>query len=234
MVGWWPFTGNAKDSSGNSNHGITNNTTLTNDRFGKPNGAYSYNGMNSRIDVADAPTLRCRKITMSGWIFSNNTVPKQVIYKGTINADAEAYSLNSGPFSGYKISSNCVTGVGWQGARFKNTLVAGTWEHFVATFDGVTSKLYRNGVFDTSYAINDLIDSCIGGGLRFGFNHLRYFASTGDPFNGAIDDIGIWNRALSQEEITQLYTSVVTSCNAGYGNMGINVCTPQRNLYQLY
>jgi len=228
LVGWWPFNGNATDNSGKGNNGTVLNAVLTTDRFGNLNAAYNFNGISSRIEIADAASLRCRKITMSAWIFSNNTVPKQVIYKGSINGDNEGYSLNSSPTTGYKISSNCNSGAGWQGASFKKTIVAGTWEHFVATFDGVTSKLYRNGVFDTSYAINGLIDSCIGGGLRFGFNHLRFNASTGDPFNGGIDDIGIWNRALEDKEVRQLYSGVA---DCGNGNVGVNVCIPARNLH---
>lgn len=228
LVGWWPFNGNANDNSGNGNNGIVENAALTTDRFGNPNAAYNFNGINSRIEIADAASLRCRKITMSAWIFSNTTAAKQVIYKGSMNGDSEAYSLNSTPSAAYKIGSNCNSGVGWQGAWYKNPLVAGIWVHFVTTFDGVTSKLYRNGIFDTSYSTSGLIDSCIGGGLRFGYNHLRYYASTGDPFNGLIDDIGIWNRALEEKEIQQLYSGVA---DCGYGNLGVNICKPMRNMH---
>jgi hypothetical protein len=43
-----------------------------------------------------------------------------------------------------------------------------------------------------------------------------------------IDDIGIWNRALTQDEITAIFTG---SADCGYGKMGINVCNPQRNFH---
>lgn len=65
LVGWWPFTGNANDSSGNGNHGTVAYAALTTDRFGNLNSAYAFNGLNSKIDVADAASLRCRKITIS-------------------------------------------------------------------------------------------------------------------------------------------------------------------------
>lgn len=44
LVGWWPFTGNAVDSSGNGHDGTLYGATLISDRFGSPNCAYSYNG----------------------------------------------------------------------------------------------------------------------------------------------------------------------------------------------
>jgi hypothetical protein len=51
LVGWWPFNGNANDESGNGNHGTVNGATLTNDRFGNVNGAYSFNGSNVLIPL---------------------------------------------------------------------------------------------------------------------------------------------------------------------------------------
>ena len=52
LVAWWLFTGNASDSSGNGNNGTVNGATLTTDRFGNSNRAYSFNGTNSNIRIA--------------------------------------------------------------------------------------------------------------------------------------------------------------------------------------
>lgn len=229
LVGWWPFNGNAKDKSGQNNNGLVTNAQLATDRFGNPNAAYIFNGSNSRIDVADAVSLRVRKITMSAWVKTNTlSGQRQIIYKGSLNADGEVISLNQ-LGAVVKIGSNCIPGSGWQGTNFSNSLVIDTWQHLAFTYDGTLVTLYKNGTRDTSFAFTGLIDSCIGGGLRFGFNHLRFFSSTGDPFNGSIDDIGMWNRALSPEEISQL--SSATSSDCGYGNVGVNLCNPQRNLH---
>ncbi len=94
LVGWWPFTGNAIDSSGKGNNGNVVNAVLTADRFGKANAAYSFNGINSRIDVPDAVSLNGTKLTISVWVFNNNiSRTGQVIYKGSLNAEGEAYSV---------------------------------------------------------------------------------------------------------------------------------------------
>jgi hypothetical protein len=226
LVGWWPFTGNAIDSSGNGNNGIVVSAVLANDRFGKSNGSYSFNGTNSRIEVADAVSLRCRKITLSVWVNTNTAAARQIIYKATMTADGEAYGI-SGASTAFKVGSNCVTATGWQGTNFQQSLTTGSWEHLLVTFDGTTLKLYKNGVLDNTTILSGLIDSCVGGGVRFGFNHLRYNASTGDPFNGLIDDIGIWNRALTQQEVSHLYSASLESV----GNIGVNISSPQRSLH---
>lgn len=233
LVGWWPFSGNAGDSSGVGNNGTVTNALLTTDRFGKPNGAYAFNGVDSRIDVAEAASLNCTKITMSVWVFNNNiSRTGQVIYKGSLNADGESFSIyciNNYPGSGVKIGSNCVPAVGWKGSNCNQQASQGSWEHLVATFDGAVYKIYKNGALDTSLIFSGLMDVCTGGGLRFGYNHNRYSNSTGDSFDGVIDDIGMWNRALNANEISKLY-SAATECSEA-GKMGINVCIPQRNLH---
>ena len=123
LVGWWPFSGNAIDSSGAGNNGTAVNTILANDRFGKANSAYSYNGVNSRIDIPDATSLRCRKITISVWVFNNNiTRLGQIVFKSSLSAAGEGYSVfcaDSYITSGVKIGSNCAPGVGWKVATSK-------------------------------------------------------------------------------------------------------------------
>ena len=52
LVGAWEFTENALDSSGNGNHGVVHGATLTTDRFGNPNSAYSFDGVDDYIFVA--------------------------------------------------------------------------------------------------------------------------------------------------------------------------------------
>jgi hypothetical protein len=233
LVGWWPFSGNAIDSSATGNNGTVYKAVLSTDRFGKLNAAYSFNGVDSRIDVPDAASLRCSLLTVSVWVYNNDIARiSQVIYKGSLNADAEAYSvycINNFLGSGVKIASNCVPNEGWKGTDCKQQATQGSWENLVTTYDGTTYKQYKNGVLDTTVAISGLMDACVGGGLRFGYNHTRYSTSNGDGFNGMIDDIGIWNKALTANQVTKLYSAGLAECGAG--NLGVNVCTPQRSLH---
>ena len=52
LVGWWPFNGNANDESGKGNNGTVNGATLTTDRNGNANSAYSFNGLNNYISTS--------------------------------------------------------------------------------------------------------------------------------------------------------------------------------------
>lgn len=235
LRGWWPFTGNASDRSGNGNHGLTVSAQLAADRFGNPNSAYRFNGNNSYIEVADAASLRVRYISIAAWVkcYNLNRI-NQIVYKGSIQANGEQYALtmteNGKYHSSVKIGSNCQTAVGWAGGGMpENTITDSSWNHLVATYDGSVYSLYKNGVLDSSFPVTGPIDSCINGQLRFGFDHLRYFASTGNPMDGIIDDIGIWNRALTPAEIGQLYNASASDC--GYGKLGVNICNPKRNLH---
>ena len=211
LVGWWPFTGNAKDSSGLGHHGTTYGPILTTDRYGTLDAAYYFDGINDRIEVTDQPNLRCRKITISVWILPNPFLPGlQIVYKADLStANNEAYSVNSS-HAAIKDSSNSMPGVGWRICSFIQPASSTSWSHLLFTYDGDSLTTYINGIKKNQISHHGLIDSCAIGNLRFGFNHLS--SGNGDPFHGKIDDIGIWNRALSLQEITNLYNG---------GNVGL-------------
>ncbi len=71
LIGYWPFTGNANDLSGNGNNGVVNGATLTSDRFGNVNAAYNYNGNNNII--ANFPSAIIGDWTISAWYYKTRT-----------------------------------------------------------------------------------------------------------------------------------------------------------------
>jgi len=70
LVAYYPFNGNANDESGNGNNGIVNGATLTADRFGNANSAYSFDGVSNYIEVADNSTLNfgTNDFSISMWL----------------------------------------------------------------------------------------------------------------------------------------------------------------------
>ena len=69
LVGYWPFSGNANDISTNGNNGVNNGATLTTDRFGNANSAYSFNGTSNFIELPDTPfDFGTGNFSMSVWI----------------------------------------------------------------------------------------------------------------------------------------------------------------------
>ena len=210
LVGYWPFCGNANDQSGNGNNGLVNGATLSTDRFGNSNGAYSFNGVNNSIIIPDSSVLRPSNITISCWINPVSISNGFILSKSsTSNAGSEQYLLN---VDGYgtgtasfevKRNSGCVAGQNWQKLiTGQNLINLNVWQNIICTYDGTFMKYYLNGVLIQTYTpISGSIDNCTGGSLNIG----RFWNDINGFFNGKIDDIGIWNRALTQQEIAQLY-----------------------------
>ena len=210
LIGWWGFNGNAQDGSGNGNHGTVNGATLTSDRFGVQNAAFSFNGVNNWIQVQDNSSLRPSNITLAAWVFlPTNTNNYSLITKSSLQtAQGEQYALllNAGSINqnqfAVKSNSGCSPGNGWRDLMVQTVNSVNQWRFIVATYDGISLRYYENAVLSSNQtSFSGGIDNCPGGTLNFG----RYWDGQVAWFNGKIDDIGIWNRALSQQEITLLY-----------------------------
>ncbi len=198
LVGYWPFNGNADDESGNANNGTVNGAVLTTDRNGKVNGAYSFK--NSFINIANKPSLQFNnQITISIWVKTNSLPSSGVSYfisKGQ-DHDAVNYSwvfyVNS--------SGNGGIGIGDCESPF-SSFQNNDWTNIVMTQDLNIRKVFINGVLMNTLSCNNKIFSNTYD-LKFGkMNHNTW------PYylDGQLDDIALFNRALTQQEITALYT----------------------------
>ena len=203
LVGWWPFNGNANDESGNGNNGTVNGATLTMDRNGQVNKAYSFN--NSSILVPNSNSLQINnQFTLSIWINANSfPSPVSTIFsKGPdLTPFTWIFYINTSGFGGISVQDNIVGG----GCGTGNTIAYSTnnWINLTSVIDGNTSKFYVNGVLDNTMNCSSSIyqnayDVCFG---KMNHPTFHYY------WDGKLDDIGIWNRALSQQEITALYAA---------------------------
>ena len=113
-------------------------------------------------------------------------------------------AFNTANLLSLKYNSNCQAGVGWSQFGGSNpSLTNGSW-HMVTTTFASTVKVYIDGVLiSTSTPPNSNVDNCTGD-LQFG----REWSTNPNYFIGKLDEIGIWNRALTQQEITNLYNGV--------------------------
>lgn len=216
LVAYYPFTGNANDASGNGNNGVVNGATLTSDRFGNINNAYyfSSNGCLTRIDAAINTSNILSQLTISVWILrsGDGCIAPRVI---------DFYTLGDGPGNasigwdnngygniGSVTSSSNIISTNW--SKPLNNI----WTHLVYTNDGSIAKFYQDGILFNSIA--SIGNPILSGNAAFGrMNHSAW-----DAFNGKIDDIGIWNRALTEQEITNLYNADNT-CQSLVINTGI-------------
>ena len=209
LVGWWPFNGNANDESGNGNNGTVNGATLTTDRNGVANSAYSFDGTNDWIEIANNNNITITDdITLSSWVKTNGANNQN--YQ-TIISKRESYwtweyaltlSYHTGEIHDGKIIASRALGQGNQGQVWSNSNYnISTWDFWVVTYNNGQIKIYLNGVLNHSQAVS-LVPNSQNCPLLFGRNTLTDYS---EQFYGSIDNIGIWNRALTDCEIKNLY-----------------------------
>jgi hypothetical protein len=201
LVGWWGFNGNANDESVNGNDGVNNGATLTTDRFTNPNSAYSFDGVNDKIEmdyVFDFPER-----TISGWF---NLSQFSATIQAIIVNDYPA--LNNGLII-FTVGSDDSLAL-QNGTAHCSAIIPtlNTWYFVASTRDATATKYYINGV-ELCQVVNDALASASATGqmLRVGADRYgnQYW------FNGLIDDVGLWNRALTECEIQDLYNAQLTS-----------------------
>ena len=219
LVGWWPFNGNANDESGNGNNGAVNGATLTTDRFGEVGNAYQFNAANANNIVMQAVN-GSNALSLSYWVFSSITNNGVVAVQSNIsNSSQNAFNSFFGVNNNNP--SNLITGSHSGGAcsSFGNTVMAAIPStQFLNAWQNITIVYYSSGNVDlyinsqlaasqngSSYSVCSLNNSLRIGGPWW----------NNDPcyFQGKIDDIGIWNRALNPCEIADLYNAQSGSLN---------------------
>jgi uncharacterized protein (TIGR02145 family) len=228
LVGYWPFNGNANDESGNGNHGTVNGATLTSDRFGNVGKAYGFDGVSSFIKINNSPSLNItNQLTLSAWVYFNDISFYNCIISKDQNATDNGYRLDVLSNKLRLIKTNHNNGLS------NSAINSGSWIFTTATFNFDTIRFYLNGSPDGIWSAPGQILSS-SNDLTFGVQNQ---ISTLQYLNGKIDDIAIYNRALSPQEIQQLYTlnaqtsSIIWS--TGANTPSITVAPTQSSTYYL-
>ena len=207
LVGWWPFNGNANDESGNGNNGIVNGAILTTDINSNSNAAYYFDGVDDNIAVSSLNNLQYNPITYSFWFNPTALCAPQSNECWSMMLGRDQFgNLNQGVFTTLNNNSNGIYNrllyyTGGDDSRADTTPLVNTWYHLVFTYDNAGAiNWYLN---NTLISVDNLtINSNANIQFNIGSGGNRYY------FNGKIDDIGIWNRVLTQQEITNLYNAV--------------------------
>jgi len=200
LVGYWNFNDGsgttAEDKSGQGNNGtLTNMDPATDWVDGKVgSGALDFDGSNDYVDAGSSSSLRFHTgdFTVTGWIKSDSLTGTRTL--GTTYLD-----LNTGWFFGTSNSKLGYYTNAWKSAN--TTLVTGQWYHIGITVDASGNYIfYLNGNSDGSGA------STLPANTTESFKIGAYGASGGlGRFDGLIDEVRIYNRALSANEISRLY-----------------------------
>jgi hypothetical protein len=237
LVGWWPFNGNANDESGNGNNGTVNGATLNSDRLGNANSAYSFDGFSNQINVQHNNLFNSFPISISVWCKGQSNMGGIVNkYVGCSNNGWSIHSSNN-KISGYYYDFPGGSSVNFDPNNNTININDNIWHHVVETYDSLAGKIFIDGnlistvLFTSGVAPSNCSTTT---DLYFGYRvpgnpaictNYNYF------YQGIIDDIGIWNRELTQQEITDLYNGnicyqTITVTDTLMINMGITGFNP--------
>ena len=216
LVAYYPFNTNSNDESGNLNHGVVNGAVLTTDRFGNPNSAYEFDGIDDFILVANSASLNVfnSNLTITMWLYNDNPSLSDTSYKGVSKGGwntGVGYELL---YTNYWNSGTLHFTTGSSGNNvysFNN--FSNQWVMLTGVYDNATStkKMYINGVEQstTVQGVDNLTSSShdLYIGRRHPSNSYSGFVK------GKMDDIRIYNVALSATEILNLYNYNTLSTN---------------------
>ena len=199
------------DASGKGNHGTMSNAVrISNGHSGK---ALQFNGTNAWVTVKDSASLDLSTgLTLEAWVYPTSLTAggKTVILKE--QSGGAVYNLYAGEDAGVPISS--FNDGSYRVISGPNQLPVNQWAHLVSTYDGQYQRLYVNGVQVAQRAQNTLIQQS-SGVLRIGGNSVW-----GEYFQGAIDEVRIYNRALTATEVAYNLKTAISVSNPQQFVMG--------------
>ncbi|MEW5800221.1 MAG: LamG domain-containing protein [Bacteroidota bacterium] len=211
LIVWYPFNGNANDSTINGNHADSvKNVTLVSDRFGVSGKAYSFNGSNSYLNVPLSNSLKIHNdITVCVWIKSNVKLINKAIVEKYYGTQSD---------HGWLIETNVQGNIlfegrdGRGGATTITSLVLfpsdDKWHLVVGQRMGNIWRVFMDGKLESSMDIGGAAGSIeSNGSLRIGASNNN--GTISQYFNGSLDDIRIYNRALTENEILVLFNETI-------------------------
>lgn len=213
LVAHYLFNGNARDTSGNGNHGTEHNgVALTTDRFGNPDNACLFDGVDDYIEAVDSPSLDMSgPMTMCLWV-RPDTCPQiqdgaTLISKGQHENDNYDFHFCGTPTDDLRFLA-FIDGTPYQTyiPGWLTPEKVGRWSYLSVTYDTTNGlvRFYSNGsLIGENYGLPTHLTPC-DDALQLGGNHDAlgtYFFY----FKGALDDIRIYSRALDSIEIKNIY-----------------------------
>lgn len=215
LIAHWTFdegTGTTAYDSVAGNHGIVNDANWTD---GQVNAALGFDGINDYVDVSPATDLdfeRTDAFTLSAW-YKGGAGANTILSK--MNAAASYRGYDMFIINGYA-SAHLVSNWSSNAIREDGTLYPvddGTWHHIVMTYDGSSSadglKIYVDAMEETTSIYRDSLSSTIQNSVSFKVAARSNGSGTTQHVNGAIDDVRIYNIALSAEEVEELYWQAI-------------------------
>jgi gliding motility-associated-like protein len=232
LVAHYPFNGNANDMSGNNNNPIINTATLTGDRFGNANSAYRFNGLNNYMQIKNSTSLNTgNKISLCAWVkvsgfYYGQCKANSVLMKGNSDFLPGNYAIrfDDATFNSGTSCSNQFPDTLHQTFRgvcsnnSKEYIVKDKWYFVAYTYENNNCKFYVNCKLQDSVINNGLIFNNADDLFLGRLNNAQY------PFwfNGDLDEVRIYDRALNFSEILAL--NQISTPEFSFSQ---NICSPK-------
>ena len=205
LVANYPFSGNAYDETPFKNHANVSSAVLGPDRFERGNHAYSFDGLGSTVTASNSKQLNSTTTSVCFWVNVRELPPT-----------GESYILSHGGWQQrWKISlpqhgkpvwtTNHANGISDMDSGDGNELVPGTWTHVVMVHDGAKDLIYMDGA---QVAEKDVAGDMNSTEHPFGIGYNPI--DNANYFNGMLDEVRVYNRALTAQEIADLYAEQST------------------------
>ena len=209
LIAYYPFTGNANDSSGFRNNGIVQAANLTTDRNNLANAAYSFNGSSSYIDIPNKFFNNgLNEYSISIWVNPTSNIPTSGPGQTILNTNPHrglglGYSYNGSRKLYFFNQIDPTSNGNWDivDDKFNYTIAINNWINIIILKKGVTFTYYVNGNLDKTTSLTQNPNSTLVS-MRIG----AITCCTPEYFNGKIDDIRFYNRSLNETEIAYLAT----------------------------
>ncbi|MFC1483446.1 LamG-like jellyroll fold domain-containing protein [Candidatus Neomarinimicrobiota bacterium] len=201
-VAYYPFKGNAADESGLDNHGTVHGATLVADRFGNSASAYYFNGSTDNISVPVSTSLNFQNaISISFWL-NPADLPTREAYPISHGSWENRWKISIG---NKKIRWTVKSNTGTKDLDSQTTIATGNWYHVVGIYDGTNFDLYLDGALSAHSTFSGSI-STTAIDLMIGQERPDV---TGYSFNGVLDDIRIYDYAITATDVLHLYDEIV-------------------------
>ena len=205
LVGWWPFNGNANDASSNGNNGTVNGAVLTTDRFGNVSSAYDFH----QTGHITLPSLNVTSITINAWV---KRLPGPVGAPAIVSKHYTSSTTNSSYLLYHQEAEACVPKIYYTntvGSPFAEAATGkndcdDAWHMITGVVSAAQIKIYYDGILVSTNSNGGSIKSSTFNTL-IGRSYANNGALSATTFGGKIDDVGVWNRALSDCEVAGLY-----------------------------
>ncbi len=200
-VAAYSFNSTGFDSSVYANHAALKNVSTTTDRFGYGARAYAFNGVSSSINAANSAPLNSATTTVSFWVKVNALPAQGEAFLVSYGGWQERLKISLPAHGKVVFSTNNVgTGNSDMDAGDGNALPVGVWKHVVMTHDGTNDKIFIDGVKKATKAVTGNLKSTVNP-LGIGYDPI----DNGSFFNGSLDEVQVYNYALTEGEVTALY-----------------------------